>query len=254
EWNDLVSLASITGPAGNDGTDGDDGADGREVQFQASATHIQWRYEGESEWTDLIALTSITGPAGADGEDGDPGADGREVELQKGDTSIQWRYVGDAEWNDLVALSEITGPAGDPGSDGLSAYQVWLGLGNAGTEQDFIDALKGEQGDPGDGVESVVRLPIIHLTSLDLSEPHPLGGYLEPNRTMFQLLGQDDPDENGTYATPDDPSTEGIVKVPVGEQILDPSNQYENISKPFVATMMIAGANWWIGAHEFFVG
>ncbi|AWZ37750.1 collagen-like triple helix repeat-containing protein [Ligilactobacillus murinus] len=38
-----------------------------------------------------------------------------------------------------------TGPKGDPGpagQDGKSAYRVWLDLGNAGSEQDFIDSLK----------------------------------------------------------------------------------------------------------------
>lgn len=38
---------------------------------------------------------------------------------------------------------------------GLSAYEIWLGLGNTGSEQDFIDSLKcsgsgsGTQGPPG---------------------------------------------------------------------------------------------------------
>lgn len=35
---------------------------------------------------------------------------------------------------------------------GHSAYDVWLSLGNKGTEQDFINYLKGEKGDPGDGI------------------------------------------------------------------------------------------------------
>lgn len=34
------------------------------------------------------------------------------------------------------------GPKGDKGADGKSAYQVWIDLGNAGSEQDFIDSLK----------------------------------------------------------------------------------------------------------------
>ena len=38
------------------------------------------------------------------------------------------------------------GGKGDPGD---SAYEIWLSLGNTGTEQDFIDSLKGEQGEPG---------------------------------------------------------------------------------------------------------
>lgn len=33
--------------------------------------------------------------------------------------------------------------------DGLSAYQIWLNLGNTGTEQDFILSLKGLQGNDG---------------------------------------------------------------------------------------------------------
>ncbi|WP_313812344.1 hypothetical protein [Glutamicibacter sp.] len=33
--------------------------------------------------------------------------------------------------------------------DGLSAYEVWLGLGHTGTEADFMNWLKGPQGDPG---------------------------------------------------------------------------------------------------------
>lgn len=45
----------------------------------------------------------------------------------------------------------VVGPQGEPGpkgdkgekgADGKSAYQVWIDLGNAGSEQDFIDSLK----------------------------------------------------------------------------------------------------------------
>ena len=46
--------------------------------------------------------------------------------------------------------SDTPGPQGDPGEEGMSAYEVWLALGNTGTEQDFIDSLKGPEGDPGD--------------------------------------------------------------------------------------------------------
>lgn len=39
---------------------------------------------------------------------------------------------------------------GEKGDDGLSAYEVWLSLGNTGTEEDFIASLKGEPGAAGD--------------------------------------------------------------------------------------------------------
>lgn len=40
------------------------GEDGRELELQANATHIQWRYVGDAAWTDLLPLSAITGPAG----------------------------------------------------------------------------------------------------------------------------------------------------------------------------------------------
>ncbi len=41
---------------------------------------------------------------------------------------------------------ELNGPKGDSGE---SAYEIWLNLGNTGTEQDFLDSLKGDKGAPG---------------------------------------------------------------------------------------------------------
>jgi hypothetical protein len=46
-------------------------------------------------------------------------------------------------------------PNGPDGENGLSAYEIWLALGNTGTQQDFIDSLTGPagaagaQGEPG---------------------------------------------------------------------------------------------------------
>jgi len=40
------------------------------------------------------------------------------------------------------------GDRGDAGPQGLSAYEIWLSLGNTGTEQDFIASLTPGQGDP----------------------------------------------------------------------------------------------------------
>jgi hypothetical protein len=43
------------------------------------------------------------------------------------------------------------GPQGDPGETGLSAYEIWLDLGNTGSEQDFIDSLIAAAAGTGDG-------------------------------------------------------------------------------------------------------
>lgn len=41
---------------------------------------------------------------------------------------------------------KYAGAPGLPGSNGDSAYLVWLSQGNSGTEQDFLDSLKGQDG------------------------------------------------------------------------------------------------------------
>ena len=41
------------------------------------------------------------------------------------------------------------GIAGNDGADGDSAYDIWLSLGNTGTQQDFIDSLTGPAGPAG---------------------------------------------------------------------------------------------------------
>ncbi|MGL4617098.1 MAG: collagen-like triple helix repeat-containing protein [Mycoplasmoidaceae bacterium] len=66
---------------------------------------------------------NIKGDTGATGAKGEPGI--------KGDTGA-------------------TGAKGEPGTEGKSAYQIWLSLGNTGTEQDFINTFKGIKGDKGD--------------------------------------------------------------------------------------------------------
>jgi hypothetical protein len=95
-----------TGPAGPTGDDG------REIELQASATHLQWRYAGAASWTNLLALSEITGPAGDDGADGAAGADGAD-----GDSAYEIAVANgfsgtEAQW--LASLVGATGADGDP--------------------------------------------------------------------------------------------------------------------------------------------
>jgi glycerophosphoryl diester phosphodiesterase len=129
----LVPAAQLPADIGEAGPQGPPGTDGREVQLQTSATHIQWRYAGETVWTDLVPLAELEGPAGADGA---PGADGKSVELRATATHIQWRRVGDTVWIDLVALSAITGPEGPEGPEGPQG-EPGAGVGNVLTVDDL---------------------------------------------------------------------------------------------------------------------
>jgi hypothetical protein len=44
----------------------------------------------------------------------------------------------------------LDGKDGNPGQDGQSAYQIWLAAGNEGSEQEFLASLKGEAGTDGE--------------------------------------------------------------------------------------------------------
>jgi hypothetical protein len=75
---------------------------------------------------------------------------------EAGDSAYQvWIDEGNTgtEQEFLDSLKGTDGEPGDPGADGDSAYQVWIDEGNTGTEQEFLDSLKGTDGDPGEGSE-----------------------------------------------------------------------------------------------------
>lgn len=123
--------ASIpAGPQGPPGQDGQPGVDGLNGQDGADGTSV----------TIVGNYTDTSG--------GDPGVI---VGVSVGDGYLNnfnghlfvW---GGTSWTDV---GEIRGPQGDEGALGLSAYQVWLGENNNGTEQDFLDSLVGDTGATG---------------------------------------------------------------------------------------------------------
>jgi len=118
------------------------GEDGREVQLQKSATHIQWRYEGEAAWTNLVALSELEGEPGAQGDPGPmpytyrgawSGATAYTLyDAVTHQGSLYWLpatggwTIGGAppvyNWELLVSK----GDTGEQGETGKSAYQSYL--------------------------------------------------------------------------------------------------------------------------------
>lgn len=87
-------------------------------------------FEGTpTEW--LASLKGDKGDTGKQGAKGDKG--------DKGDTGERG----------LQGAKGDTGAIGKTGASGKSAYEVWLSIGNSGTETDFLNSLKGEKGDTG---------------------------------------------------------------------------------------------------------
>ena len=114
-----------TGPAGTDGVAGVDG----------KSAYQSWLDLG-NEGTETDFINSLKGKDGENGADGQPGKDG--ITPHIGDNG-NW-FIGEEDTEISVQ-----------GVDGKSAYEIWLELGNEGTEADFIASLKGEKGDAGSG-------------------------------------------------------------------------------------------------------
>ena len=103
-----------------------------------------------------------------------PFFEGQLIEIGTGGGYIRWRYVGNSTWTNLVSLESLRGPAGANGAQGpkgdtgLSAYQVAVANGFAGTQAEWLASLKGEKGEKGDqgppGIPSLRRIQRITNT------------------------------------------------------------------------------------------
>ena len=120
------------GPKGDKGDTGDQGPQG--IQGPAGADGAT----GPAGPTGPAGADSeVPGPAGPQGATGPQGPKG-----DKGDT-------GDQGPQGATGGDGPQGIAGNDGADGDSAYDIWLSLGNTGTQQDFIDSLTGPAGEDG---------------------------------------------------------------------------------------------------------
>ena len=69
---------------------------------------------------------------------------------------VEIDYTGNCSSFKDLSLQELTAVpyALNAAQNGKSAYDTWLSLGNTGTEEDFINFLKGEKGATGVGIEN----------------------------------------------------------------------------------------------------
>jgi hypothetical protein len=86
----------------------------------------------------------------------------------------------------LPSIPECVGPRGDTGSSGKSAYEIWLDAGHTGTEQDFLDSLKGANGFTASVPTTVQNSGAVsttepHAVSADCGSGVPIGGGFKIN-------------------------------------------------------------------------
>ena len=84
----------------------------------------------------------------ANGEPGVAGADGVSptVEIIETDAGHTVKITDKDGVKSFDVNNGANGETGADGADGKSAYEIWLEQGNAGTEQDFLNSLKGADG------------------------------------------------------------------------------------------------------------
>ena len=91
------------------------------------------------------------------------------------------------------------GPQGPKGLDGKSAYQIWLDGGNTGTEQDFLNSLKGNGGDATD-IEALKKMSIdLPAFDFDYSTLSQDGTTLESNTQTVDAQTISLSEDNGSY-------------------------------------------------------
>jgi hypothetical protein len=171
-----IGLTGPQGPQGVAGADGLDGATGPQGPIGLTgpqgpigltgATGPQG-IQGEQGPIGLTGATGPQGPAGVNGLDGAVGPQGPQgvagangldgVQGEQGPIGLTGA-TGSQGSQGLAGPTGLTGPAGANGAnglngadgqDGLSAYEIWLNLGNTGSEADFIASLTGPAGVDG---------------------------------------------------------------------------------------------------------
>ena len=162
EW--LESLKGADGKDGKDGKDGRDGADGKDGVDGANGLD---GYNGTDGADGLDGMNGRDGKDGRDGVDGKDGTDGKNG-LSAYEIALQHGYTGTIE--EFVALLLGTGENNEPATEedieqgeaavegeieieegsgsyipvpGKSAYEIALDHGFIGTEEEWLETLKG---------------------------------------------------------------------------------------------------------------
>ena len=171
--SEQVFLNSLKGVKGDTGEQGPQGLPGK---------------NGKDGVQGLAGKDGIQGPVGPEGKQGQSAY---QIWLDAGNTGTEQDFLNSLKGKDgvrgpqgekgpqgLPGKNGIDGVQGVAGKDGLSAYQIWIGQGNTGSEADFLKSLKGKDGKASD----------IDLENLQL--------YIPSGDISFYVSGENGFDEN----------------------------------------------------------
>lgn len=144
EKSERFKIRGVKGDTGSEGPQGVPGPAGPVFIPSVNADgDLSWSNNGGSE----LKNPPTRNIKGDKGDKGDKGATFHPIVK---DGVLYW-YDDNGNCVNGISPVRITGAQGkqgEQGKPGLSAYDVWCKQGNYGTEQDFLDSLKGEKGTP----------------------------------------------------------------------------------------------------------
>ena len=151
-------------PRGTQGETGVDGKSAYEIWLEAGNTGTEEDFlislvgekgaDGTMTFEDLTEeqKASLKGEQGEQGEQGEAGKSAYQVWLDEGNTGSEEDFLnslkGEKGADGTMTFEDLTEEQKESlnGEDGKSAYEIWLEAGNTGTEEDFLNSLKGADG------------------------------------------------------------------------------------------------------------
>ena len=141
EYTEWYDIKGIKGDTGDEGPRGNTGPVGPVYTPRVNA-------DGTLSWTNNGDNLPNPTPINIKGERGEKGDEGVTYQPMVKDGILYWTNNQGKSNPDPIRIAGPQGDRGDTGRTGLSAYEIWRKAGNLGTEQDFLESLKGPQGVP----------------------------------------------------------------------------------------------------------
>ncbi len=137
----------IQGVKGDRGAEGPTGPIGPEGPVFIPSVNA----DGQISWSNNGNLPNPT-PINIKGSQGQKGDNGAIFHPSVIDGYLIWTNDKGLPNPDPVKITGPQGETGETGKTGKSAYQIWLDHGFVGSEQDFLDSLKGKQGEAAEQI------------------------------------------------------------------------------------------------------
>ena len=143
------------GANGQDGQNGKDGVGIADIKIENGKLYV--KYTNGNDYVDLGQVK------GADGQNGQNGTTPT-IEISTdgywviGGIKTEAKAIGTDGKDGENGQDGQNGQDGKDGEDGKSAYEIWLACGNTGSEEDFLNWIKGSAGENGEQGKSAYEV------------------------------------------------------------------------------------------------